>query len=65
MNCQETTCKNAIIGRSNKKFCSQKCRNLHNNKLNRPHINLIRNINNGLNRNYRILKKLLGGKLQI
>ncbi|PCJ98019.1 MAG: hypothetical protein COA50_03560 [Flavobacteriaceae bacterium] len=52
-NCLE--CNEKIIGRVDKKFCSDHCRNAHNNKLNKDNTNLIRNINNRLRKNYRIL----------
>jgi len=51
-------CEEKIIGRSDKKFCSDACRNLYNNKLNKDETNLIRNTNNQLRKNYRILQKL-------
>lgn len=53
-----------IIGRIDKKFCSDYCRNSHNNKLNKDSKNNIRNINNKLRKNYRILDnyKLTEGK---
>jgi len=41
-------CGEPLIGRSDKKFCDDQCRNAYNNKLNRDHINLYRNINNKL-----------------
>lgn len=53
MNCLE--CDEKISGRSDKKFCSDECRNLYNNKLNKDSTNLMRNINNRLRKNYRIL----------
>ena len=51
-------CGEKIIGRVDKKFCSDYCRNAHNNKLNKDTTNLIRNINNRLRKNYRILEQL-------
>jgi predicted nucleic acid-binding Zn ribbon protein len=51
-------CGDRIIGRSDKKFCSDACRNAHNNSLNRDSKNLVRNINNRLRKNYRILETL-------
>jgi len=51
-------CGEPVLGRSDKKFCSDHCRNSHNNKLNRESRNLIRNTNNGLKRNYRTLSGL-------
>lgn len=49
-------CNADIRGRTDKKFCSDHCRNAYNNKLNKDSNNLIRNINNRLRKNYRILK---------
>lgn len=51
-------CEAKIIGRSDKKFCSDACRNTFNNKLNKDTTNLIRNTNNQLRKNYRILQQL-------
>jgi len=47
-----------ILGRADKKFCSDACRNSYNNFLNKDHKNLVRNINNQLRKNYRILESL-------
>ena len=55
-NCPE--CGDKIIGRADKKFCSDACRNSHNNALNKDSKNLIRNINNRLRKNYRVLETL-------
>lgn len=55
-NCQE--CGEKVIGRTDKKFCSDYCRNAYNNKINKDTTNLIRTVNNRLRRNYRILKEL-------
>lgn len=51
-------CGNKILGRADKKFCSDYCRNTHNNNLNKDSKNLVRNINNLLRKNYRILEEL-------
>ncbi|NIF04914.1 hypothetical protein F3J23_05620 [Chryseobacterium sp. Tr-659] len=53
MNCLE--CGEKIIGRSDKKFCNDACRNAYNNKQNKDSSNLMRNVNNKLRKNYRIL----------
>lgn len=53
--CQE--CEEPISGRSDKRFCSDYCRNAFNNRHNRDSTNLIRNTNNQLRKNYRILQK--------
>ncbi len=52
-NCLE--CHDKIVGREDKKFCSDGCRNAYNNKMNKDYTNLMRNINNKLRKNYRIL----------
>ena len=51
-------CKQPIKGRADKKFCDDSCRNEYNNKVNKDSKNLIRNINNRLRKNWRILEKL-------
>lgn len=53
-------CGNQIIGRIDKKFCSDYCRNTFNNKMRQHSNNLIRNINNILRKNRRILEKIAG-----
>jgi predicted nucleic acid-binding Zn ribbon protein len=55
-NCLE--CNEKIVGREDKKFCSDGCRNAYNNKINKDSNNFMRNINNRLRRNYRILSEL-------
>jgi len=51
-------CGEKISGRADKKFCGDYCRNAYNNRLNRDSKNLMRNVNNRLRKNYRILEKL-------
>ena len=51
-------CGDKIVGRIDKKFCSDGCRNAYNNKVNKDSKNLIRNTNNRLRKNYRILETL-------
>lgn len=51
-------CGEKIVGRIDKKFCGDYCRNAFNNKLNKDRKNLVRNINNRLRKNYRILEEL-------
>lgn len=55
-NCIE--CGEKIAGRIDKKFCGDYCRNSYNNKMNKDRNNLIRNVNNRLRKNYRILEEL-------
>lgn len=51
-------CHDTFRGRTDKKFCCADCRSAFHNRKNREHTNLMRNINNCLRRNRRILKKL-------
>ena len=51
-------CGEKVIGRIDKKFCSDYCRNTYNNKVNKESKNLIRNINNRLRKNYKVLSEL-------
>ena len=52
------SCGDKLVGREDKKFCSDHCRNAHHNKINKESTNLVRNTNNQLRRNYRILQEL-------
>lgn len=51
-------CGYKLIGRADKKFCSDDCRNTYNNSIKRTTNNLIRNTNNQLRKNHRILTAL-------
>src|SRR6476661_1072874 len=51
-------CSEKIVGREDKKFCGDGCRNSYNNKINKDSNNFMRNVNNRLRRNYRILSDL-------
>ncbi|WP_373057656.1 hypothetical protein [Zunongwangia sp. H14] len=55
-NCLE--CGEKLVGREDKKFCSDYCRNAHHNKANRNENILVRNVNNQLRKNYKILQEL-------
>jgi predicted nucleic acid-binding Zn ribbon protein len=55
-NCLE--CGDKFVGREDKKFCSDGCRNAYNNKINKDSSNFMRTVNNQLRRNYRILSQL-------
>lgn len=55
-------CGESINGRIDKKFCSDMCRNAFNNKANADSNNYVRNINNALRKNRRILQELLQGE---
>jgi predicted nucleic acid-binding Zn ribbon protein len=48
-----------IKGRSDKKFCTDYCRNTHNNSIHKSSTNQIRNITNALRRNRRILESIM------
>ena len=59
-------CGEIVKGRIDKKFCSDYCRNAYNNKVNKDSKNLIRNINNRLRKNYKILSDLnTSGKTKV
>lgn len=51
-------CGDKIVGRADKKFCSDQCRVAHNNRLNSDETNYIRNVNHALRKNRRILLEL-------
>jgi predicted nucleic acid-binding Zn ribbon protein len=53
------TCSKPVKGRSDKKFCDDYCRAAYNNDLKSAANNLIRNVNNALGKNRRILESLL------
>lgn len=52
-------CNKKLVGRIDKKFCDDYCRNTYNNLQNSDTTNLMRNVNNTLRRNRRILESLL------
>jgi len=51
-------CGYELHGRSDQKYCSDSCRNADHNQQNSSSSNFIRNINNTLRRNRKILEKL-------
>ena len=51
-------CGRPVYGRTDKKFCSDACRNAYNNKANSASTNYMRNVNNALAKNRRILVEL-------
>lgn len=59
-NCLE--CGQHIKGRSDKRFCDDSCRNAYNNRLNSDQVNLVRNVNNILRKNRRVLLETLNGE---
>lgn len=48
-------CGAKLLGRSDKKFCSDQCRNNYNNRINRDSNNYVRNVHAQLRRNRKIL----------
>lgn len=52
--CKE--CGEKLKGRADQKYCSDYCRNVYNNRINSDTKNFIRNTNNQLRKNYRILE---------
>ena len=51
-------CGDIIRGRTDKKFCSDQCRNNYNNRLNRDTNNYVRNVHGLLRKNRRIIADL-------
>ena len=59
-------CGETIRGRTDKKFCSDQCRNNYNNRLNRDSNNFVRNVHGLLRKNRRILADLYSeGKVKV
>lgn len=59
-------CGDVIHGRTDKKFCSDQCRNNYNNRLNRDSNNFMRNVHGLLRKNRRILADLYNdGRLKV
>jgi uncharacterized protein YjdB len=58
-------CSNKITGRTDKKFCNDYCRNAYNNQLKSANSPAVRNINNTLIKNRRILETMLGEEKMI
>jgi len=52
-------CGEKLLGRSDKKFCSDQCRNNYNNRLNRDSNNYVRNVHSQLRRNRKILSDII------
>ncbi len=53
------SCGKPVKGRTDKKFCDDYCRNNYNNQLKSGSTNLVRNINNALTKNRRVLDSLI------
>jgi hypothetical protein len=60
-------CGEELKGRLDKKFCDDSCRSSYNNQINSDANALVKNINNALRRNRRIMESLIPeeGKLRI
>lgn len=60
-------CGETLVGRADKKFCDDQCRSNYNNKANSDVTAEVRNINNILRKNRRILESIAGteGKAKI
>ena len=54
-------CGDKIVGRIDKKFCSDACRNSYNNLLNKDANEYVRKVNVILRKNRRILSSLMNG----
>ena len=61
--CQE--CKTELYGRADKKYCSDYCRSAYHNKHNSDSNNFMRNINNILRKNRRILMSFNPGQKSV
>jgi predicted nucleic acid-binding Zn ribbon protein len=55
-------CGKILHGRADKKFCNDYCRNAYNNNLKSANSPFVRNINNALQKNRRILESALGAE---
>jgi endogenous inhibitor of DNA gyrase (YacG/DUF329 family) len=53
-------CENAFIGRSDKRFCSPNCKNVHFNNLRKNTKDVTKEIDGYLHRNHQILATLMG-----
>tara|TARA_B110000902_G_scaffold65362_1_gene77665 strand:- start:49 stop:414 length:366 start_codon:yes stop_codon:yes gene_type:complete len=54
-------CEKSLIGRIDKKFCNDMCRNSYNNNLNKAANEYVRKVNVILRKNRRILSNLMSG----
>jgi predicted 2-oxoglutarate/Fe(II)-dependent dioxygenase YbiX len=52
-------CGKSVKGRADKKFCDDYCRNAYNNRQNSEQNNFVRNVNNSLKKNRRVLEGAL------
>lgn len=58
-------CDKTLNGRADKKFCNDYCRNAYNNQLKSANSPVVRNINNALIKNRRILETMLGDEKMV
>ncbi len=58
------SCGKPLKGRLDKKFCDDYCRNAFNNQSNSDQNNFMRNVNNILRKNRRVLEELLPAELE-
>lgn len=58
-------CQKPVRGRTDKKFCTEYCRNNYHNQLNAAENNMMRNINHVLSRNRKIMQEILGNNLSV
>lgn len=57
-----TNCKKGFYGRSDKKFCSLKCKNTMSNSKRKLPVKIIKEVHSRIKENYRILRKYYKGK---
>lgn len=58
-------CNGIVVGRADKKFCSDQCRTSFNNKNENPRLNPVKNINRILIENRQILQSVLGQRKEV
>ncbi len=58
-------CRGRVRGRSDKKFCSDSCRNMHNNQRNTITNAIIRKVNTTLRKNRSLLGMFLGDEMRL
>jgi len=59
------TCNRVLRGRTDKKYCDDQCRNAYNNQFKSEKSDYVRNINNWLLKNRRILEQLMSSTEEI
>lgn len=58
-------CEKPIKGRADKRFCDDGCRNAYNNRLNSDQNQNVRNVNNILRKNRKVLSDVLGAEKMV